>query len=48
MRDQLELRRRSIRQRLEMEGMGEDGIGMVERLETEPAVEEDNWGTRGK
>ena len=48
MRDQLELRRRSIRQRLEMEGMGEDGIGTVERLETEPVVEEDKGGTREK
>ena len=48
MRDQLELRRRSIRQRLKMEGMGEDGIETVERLETEPAVEEEKGGTREK
>ena len=48
MNNQLELRRRSIRQRHEMEGMGEDRIGTVERLETEPAVEEDKGGTRGK
>ena len=48
MRDQPEQWRRSIRQRLDMEGMGEDRIGTVERLETEPTVEEDKGGTREK
>ena len=38
MHDQLELRQRLIRLRLEMEGMGEDGKGTMERLGAEPAV----------
>ena len=48
MLNQIELRRRLIHPKLEMEGMGEDGNGMEERLGTKPVVQEGKGGRREK